>query len=168
VVRVESGPRLIAIRLWLCLSYCSFARVVHDGSMGGVSVVRVRCACQIATATFVVDAEKVLRVLVVILGGDPIITSRRFLRQREVALIYLGGASSDTLARAMSAERLIGLLPSRRLMGWPVWIKATARSLVGSRSHNARIGRFALFAQEALIRIPLSSLEANMKWVPFP
>jgi hypothetical protein len=74
----------------------------------------------------------VLRVLVVILGGDPIITSRRFLRQREVTLVHLEGASSETLARAMSAERLIVLLPSRRLMGWPVWIKATARSLIGA------------------------------------
>ncbi len=167
MVGVGGGPRLIAIRLRLRLSYRSFARLVHDGSMGGVSVNRVRCARQIATATFVVDAEIVLRVLVVILGGDPIITSRRFLCQREVTLVNLGGASSETLARAMSAERLIVLLPSRLLMGWPVWIKATARSLLGSRSHNVRIARFALFAQEALSRISLSSLEANIKWVPF-
>jgi hypothetical protein len=167
VVGVGGGPRLIAIRLRLCLSYRSFARLVHDRSMGGVSVTRVRCACQVATATFVVDAEIVLRVLVVVLGGDPIVTSRRFLRQREITLVNLGGASSDTFARAMSAERLIVLLPLRRLMGWPVWIKATARSLIGSRSHNARIGRFALFAQKALPRIPLSSLEANIKSVPF-
>jgi hypothetical protein len=116
----------------LCLSYRSFARLVHGGSIGGVSVNRVRCARQVATVTFVVDAEIVLRVLVVILGGDPIITSRRFLRQREVTLVHLEGASSETLARAMSAERLIVLLPSRRLMGWPVWIKATARSLIGA------------------------------------
>jgi hypothetical protein len=39
--------------------------------------------------------------LVVILGGDPIITSRRFLCQREVTLVYLKGASLDTLPRAM-------------------------------------------------------------------
>jgi hypothetical protein len=151
----------------LCLSYRSFVRLVRNGSIGGVSVNRVRCARQISTPTFVVDAEIVLRVLVVILGGDPIITSRRFLCQREVALIDLEGASSETLARAMSAERLIVLLPSRLLMGWPVWIKATARSLLGSRPHNGRIERFGLFAQEALSRISLSSLEANIKSVPF-
>ena len=123
---------MTVIRLGLCLIFSSFARLVHDGSIGGVSVNRVRCARQVATATFVVDAEIVLRVLVVIFGGDPIVTSRRFLRQREVTLVYLEGASSETLARAMSAERLIVLLPSRLLMGWPVWIKATARSLIGS------------------------------------
>jgi len=70
-------------------------------------------------------------VLVVILGGDPIVTSR-FLCEREVALIYLEGASSDTLAGAMSAERLIVLLTSRLLVGWPVCIKAAARPLIGS------------------------------------
>lgn len=101
--------------------------------------------------------------LVVILGGNPIVTSRRFLCQREVALIYLEGASLDALARAMSAERLIVLLPSRLLVGWPVCIKATARSLIGSGSHNAGIGRFALFRQEALFRIPLSSSNFDIK-----
>jgi hypothetical protein len=70
--------------------------------------------------------------LVVILGGNSIVTSRRFLRQREVTLVDLGGASSDALAGAMSAERLIVLWPSRRLVGWPVWVKATARPLIGS------------------------------------
>jgi hypothetical protein len=70
--------------------------------------------------------------LVVILGGDPIITPRRFLRQRQVALIYLGGAAPDTLARTMSVESLILLWSSRRLMRWPVSAKATARPLIGS------------------------------------
>jgi hypothetical protein len=74
----------------------------------------------------------VLRVLVIVLGGNSIITSRRFMREREVTLVYLVGASSDTLARAMSVEILIVLLPSRRLMGRPVCIKATARPLIGS------------------------------------
>jgi len=74
----------------------------------------------------------VLRVLVVVLRGNLIVTSSRFLCEREVALIYLEGASSDTLAGAMSAERLIVLLPSRLLVGWPVCIKAAARPLIGS------------------------------------
>ena len=103
-----------------------------------------------------------LRVLIVILGGNPIIASCRFLRQREVTLVYLEGASSDTLARAMSIERLILLWSSRRLVGWPVGAKAPARPLIGARSHNALIGRFAPFAQEALFRVPPSSLEASI------
>jgi hypothetical protein len=74
----------------------------------------------------------VLRVLVVVFGGDSIVTSRRFLRKREVTLVYLGGASSDALARAMTVERLIELWPSRLLVGWPVCIKSTARPLIGS------------------------------------
>jgi hypothetical protein len=74
----------------------------------------------------------VLCVLVIVLGGNSIVISRRFLREREVALIYLGGISSDTLARAIGAERLIVLLPSRLLMGWPVCIEATSRPLIGS------------------------------------
>ena len=70
--------------------------------------------------------------LVVVFGGDPIVTSCRFLRKREVTLVYLGGASSDALARAMTVERLIVLWPSRLLVGWPVCIKSTARPLIGS------------------------------------
>ena len=94
--------------------------------------------------------------LVVILGSNPIVTSRGLLCQREVALICLEGVSSVALAGAMSAECLIVLLSSRLLMGSPVCIKATARSLIGSRSHNAGIGRFALFWQNTLFGIPLS------------
>ena len=70
--------------------------------------------------------------LVVVFGGDPIVTSRRFLRQREVTLVNLEGASSDALAGAMTGVRLIVLWPSRRLVEWPVCIKATARRLTGS------------------------------------
>jgi hypothetical protein len=51
----------------------------------------------------------VLRVLIAIFGGNSVVTSRRFLRKREVTLVYLGGASSDALARAMTVERLIVL-----------------------------------------------------------
>jgi hypothetical protein len=74
----------------------------------------------------------VLRVLIVILGGDPIVTPRRFLRKREVTLVYLGGVSVDALPRAMTGVRLIVLWPPRRLVGWPVCIEATARPLIGS------------------------------------
>jgi hypothetical protein len=59
-------------------------------------------------------------------------TSRRFLRKREVTLVYLGGASSDALAGAMTVEHLIVLWSSRLLVGWPVCIKATPRPLIGS------------------------------------
>jgi len=76
-----------------------------------------------------------LRVLVVVLGSDPIVTSRGFLCQREVTLVYLEGASLDTLLGTMGIERLVALWPSR-LLGWPVWIKATARPLIGSCSHD--------------------------------
>jgi hypothetical protein len=71
-------------------------------------------------------------VLVVILGGDPIVTSRRFLRKRKVTLVYLGGVSLDALARAMTGVRLIVLWPRRRLVGWPVCVEATARPLIGT------------------------------------
>ena len=71
-----------------------------------------------------------LRVLVVVLGGDPIVTSRRFLCEREVTLVYLEGASPGTLAGTTSVERLVALRSS--LLGWPVWIKATVRPLIGS------------------------------------
>jgi hypothetical protein len=50
----------------------------------------------------------VLRVLVVILGGNSIVTSRCFLRQREVPLVYLERASPDSLAWAMSIEGVNG------------------------------------------------------------
>ena len=70
--------------------------------------------------------------LVVVLGGDPIVTSRRFLRQRQVTLVELEGVSSNTLARAAAVVRLIVLWPSRRLVGWPIGVKATARPLIGS------------------------------------
>ena len=56
-----------------------------------------------------VDAEIVLRMLVVILGGNTIVTSRRFLCEREVTLVYLGGGSSDALTRATTVERPIVL-----------------------------------------------------------
>jgi hypothetical protein len=69
--------------------------------------------------------------LVIVLGGNSIVISRRFLREREVALIYVSGTSSDALARAIGAERLIVLLPSRLLMDWPVCIEATTRPLIG-------------------------------------
>ena len=73
-----------------------------------------------------------LRVLVVILGGNSIVTSRCFLRQREVPLVYLERTSPDTLAWAMSVEGLILLWSAWRLMGGPVCVKATARPLIGS------------------------------------
>jgi hypothetical protein len=74
----------------------------------------------------------VFRVLVVILGSDLIVISRRFLRQREVTLVYLEGVSPDALGRAMTGARLIVLWPSWLVVGWPVWVKATARSLIWS------------------------------------
>ena len=70
--------------------------------------------------------------LVVIFGGNPVVTSRRFLRKREVTLVYLGGASSDALARTMTVKRLIVLRPSRLRVGWPVCVKAIPRPLIGS------------------------------------
>ena len=82
--------------------------------------------------TLIVDAGIVLRVLVVILGGYSIVTSRRFLRKREVTLVYLGGASLDALARGTAVERLIVLWASRLRVGWPVGVKATRRPLIGS------------------------------------
>ena len=72
-----------------------------------------------------------LRVLVIVLGRDPVVTSSRFLREREVTLVYLEGASPGTLAGTTSVERLVVLWPSLLLL-WPVWIKATARPLIGS------------------------------------
>jgi hypothetical protein len=74
----------------------------------------------------------VLRVLIVIFGGNSVVTSRRFLRKREVTLVYLEGASSDALARGMTVEHLIVLWPSRLLVGWPVCVKATSRPLIWS------------------------------------
>jgi hypothetical protein len=68
----------------------------------GASVNPGRCARRIATTVFTVDAKIMLRVLVVILRSDPIVTSRRFLRQRNVTLVYLGGSSLDTLPGTMS------------------------------------------------------------------
>ena len=73
-----------------------------------------------------------LGVLEVTLRSNSVVTSRRFLRKREVTLVYLEGTSSDTLARALTVKRLIGLWPSRLLTGWLVCIKATARPLIGS------------------------------------
>jgi hypothetical protein len=63
------------------------------------------------------DAEIVLRMLVVTFCGNSIVTSRRLLGKREVALVYLGGVASDSLARAMTVERLIVLWPLRLLAG---------------------------------------------------
>jgi hypothetical protein len=74
----------------------------------------------------------VLRVLVVVLGGDPIVTSRRLLRKREVPLVYLEGVSLNSLAKATTVECLIELWPSWLLAGWPICSKATARPLIGS------------------------------------
>jgi hypothetical protein len=104
-------------------SWCQSVR--GFGQSGG-------CARRVATTVLVVDAEIVLCVLVVILGDDPIITPSRFLRQRKVTLVCLGGTSPDALARAMSAERLILLWPPWLLVGWPVCVKATARPLIGA------------------------------------
>ena len=73
-----------------------------------------------------------LRVLEVVLGGNSIVTPRRFLRQREVALAYLRGIPSDALGRAMTGMCLIVLLASRLLVRWPACIEATARPLIGS------------------------------------
>jgi hypothetical protein len=74
----------------------------------------------------------VIRVLVIILGGYSIVTSRRFLRKREVTLVYLRGASSDALTRGMTVEDLIVLWPARLLVGWPVCVEAAPRLLIGS------------------------------------
>jgi hypothetical protein len=111
--------------------YRSFTRFGHEARVGGASVNLVGCVGRVATTHLVVDAEIVLRVLVVVLGSDPIVTSRRFLSERKVTLIYLEGASPGTLAGTTSVERLVALWPSLRL-GWPVWIKAAARPLIGS------------------------------------
>jgi hypothetical protein len=74
----------------------------------------------------------VFGVLIVTLGGNSIVTSRRFLRKREVTLVNLEGASAHALAKATTVKRLIVLRPLRLLVGWPVCIKATARRLIGS------------------------------------
>ena len=74
--------------------------------------------------TLIVDAEIVLRVLVVIFSGNSVVASCRFLRKREVTLVHLGGASSDALTRGMTVEDLIVLWPARLLVGWPVCVEA--------------------------------------------
>jgi hypothetical protein len=71
----------------------------------------VQYARREATPDLVVDPKIMLRVLVVVFSGDPIITSRRFLRQREIALVYLVGISSDTLSRSLTCVCLIVLWP---------------------------------------------------------
>jgi hypothetical protein len=111
--------------------YRRFIRFGHEARVEGASVNLVGCARRVAATHLVVDAEIVLRVLVVVLGSDLIVTSRRFLSEREVTLVYLEGASPGTLAGTTSVERLVALWPSL-LLGWPVWIKATARPLIGS------------------------------------
>jgi hypothetical protein len=78
----------------------------------------------------------VLRMLVVVLRGNPIVASRCFLPQGEVTLINLGGVAADPLSRAVTVERLIVLPPSWLLTERPVFNKATARRLI--RSHDAR------------------------------
>jgi hypothetical protein len=68
--------------------------------------------------------------LVVILGGYPITTYRRFLCQREVTLVHLEGVSPNTPAGALVAE--VALRPSLLLARWPVCIEATALLLIGA------------------------------------
>jgi hypothetical protein len=111
--------------------YGSFTRFGHEAGVGGTLVNLVGCGRRVAATHLVVDAEIVLRVLVVVLGGDPIVTSCRFLGERKVTLVYLEGASPGALAGTTSVERLVALWPSL-LLGWPVWIKATARPMIGS------------------------------------
>ena len=51
-----------------------------------------------------VDAEIVLRMLVVIMRANSIVASFRFPRQGEVALANLEGAATDAFARAVAVE----------------------------------------------------------------
>lgn len=73
-----------------------------------------------------------LRMLVVVLCGNPIVASCCFSRQGEVTLINLGGVAADPLSRAVTVERLVALPPLRLLAERAVFNKAAARRLIRS------------------------------------
>ena len=72
------------------------------------------------------------RVLVEILGGNPIVARRRFPCQGDVALEYLMGVAADLDVGAVALECLIILRNSRLLSEWTVSVEASARPLIWS------------------------------------
>ena len=70
------------------------------------------------------------RVLVQILGGNPIAAGGRFPRQGYITLEYLVGAAADLDVGPVALKRLIALRNSWLLPERAVCVKATARPLV--------------------------------------
>ena len=92
------------------------------------------------------DAEVMLRMLIEILGGDPVARGRGLARERDVALEHLIGVATDFDARTVAVE---GLVPMRRPWSTIVVVLMTApathvvgvmtaapRPLVLIRSHD--------------------------------
>lgn len=73
-----------------------------------------------------------LRMLVIVLRGNPIVGARCVARKGEVTLINLGGVAADPLGGAVSVERLVVLRPSRLLAERPVCNRAATRRLIRS------------------------------------
>jgi hypothetical protein len=83
----------------------------------------------IALAAGVVDAEIVLRVLIVIFGGNPIPAPLRFKCQGGIAFEYLVGRAADANVGTIAVECLRALGTSLPL-GWAVSVETAARPLI--------------------------------------
>lgn len=82
-------------------------------------------------AVGVVDAEIVLRVLVIILGGNSIVAPLCLTCQGRIAFEYLRGRSANSNVGAVAVEYLIALRVPRPL-GWTVSVETAARPLIWS------------------------------------
>ena len=81
-------------------------------------------------AAGVIDAKKVLRMLVEILGGNSIPARCRFACQGEVALEYLVGATAHLDIGPAAVEYLTVLQRSRLLFKLTIFVKAPAKPLI--------------------------------------